>query len=129
MTERVTMFMLEDEPYKTAAVDASMLQNRVLAAAGITKDDGDGHVAARATANALIVVVMEYLERTSNEHDVELFFEVNGRQPDEIEFWPINILAGLKMRQIKPDDLRVIYDQVVQTAKNYVSSSSPLAWG
>jgi hypothetical protein len=121
--------MLNDELYRMAAADASMLQGQVFSAAGITRDAGDRHVAARALGNALVVVVQEYLEQNSNEHDLELFFEVNGRQPDDIESWPVNILAGLKMRKLESGDLHGIYERAVQTAVKFVQSSSSLAWG
>src|SRR5262249_8603624 len=112
-----------------AAADAAMLQNRILAAAEITNVAGDGLVAPRALANALVKVVQEYLERNSNADDLELFFEVNGRQPDDVTSWPAAILAGLRLRRIPSVDWDSICGRAVETAVGYVRSSSSLAWG
>jgi hypothetical protein len=120
--------MSTDDTYLLAAADASMLQDRILVAAEIP-DHTDGGVAARALGNALVAVVQEYLERVSNEHDVELFCEVNGAQPEDVASWPVNILAGLRLRRTPPDDRHSICQSAVETAVRYVRASSSLAWG
>ncbi|WFE52891.1 hypothetical protein [Micromonospora sp. WMMD1155] len=99
-----------------AAMDAKTLQDRILSAAGDSVDVSDGRVAALALADALLAAVQEHLERTSNEHDVELFLEVNGRQPADIGTWPVTILAGLRLRRTSADDRRSICERAVQLA-------------
>jgi hypothetical protein len=121
--------MTDDDLPARSAADASLLQSRILAAAEITDEAGGGRVAARALGNALVGVVQEYLERTSNEDDVELFFEVHGREPADLGAWPANILADLSRHEIPPDSQNGIRESAVQTAVRYVRSSSPLAWG
>jgi hypothetical protein len=121
--------MPDDDPYTLAAVDASILQQRIQSETGIANDAGDGHVAARALANALVIVVQEYLEENSNEHDLDLFLEVNGRQPDDVASWPASILAGLRFRRISPEHWQSICERAVETAIRFVQSSSSLAWG
>lgn len=108
--------MSSDDLYRAAAMDAKTLQDRILSAAGNSIDVSDGRVAALALANALLAVVQEYLERTSDEHDVELFLEVNGRQPHDVGSWPVNILAGLRLRRTSADDQRSICERAVQLA-------------
>lgn len=108
--------MSSDDLYRMAAMDAKTLQDRILSAAGNSVDVSDGRVAALALANALLSVVQEYLERTSDEHDVELFLEVNGRQPDDAGSWPVNILAGLRLRRTPAEDRRSICERAVQLA-------------
>ena len=105
-----------DDLYRLAALDAKTLQDRILSAAGTAIDVSDGSVAALALANALLAVVQEFLERTSDEYDVELFFEVNGRQPDDVASWPVNILAGLRLRRTPADDWHAICERAVQVA-------------
>jgi hypothetical protein len=121
--------MTDPEVRARSVADASGLQVRILDAAKITETAGDGCIAPRALGNALVVVVQEYLENTSNEDDVELFFEVHGQEPEDLMAWPVNILADLRRHQIPPEDRRAICERAVETAARYIRSSSPLAWG
>jgi hypothetical protein len=57
------------------------------------------------------------------------FFEVHGRQPDDVGSWPANIMADLHRHRIPAQDRRRIYDQAADTAVTLIRSSSPLAWG
>ncbi|WFE56937.1 hypothetical protein [Micromonospora sp. WMMD712] len=112
-----------DDLYRVAALDAKLLQDRILAAAGSAIDVSDGRVAAQALAEALLSVVQDYLARTSEEYDVELFFEVNGRRPDDITSWPVNILAGLRHRRTPAADRHAICESAVQIAARRLRSS------
>ncbi|MDZ5444032.1 hypothetical protein U2F26_15005 [Micromonospora sp. 4G57] len=116
MIEEMGSPMSSDDLYRVAAMDAKMLQDRILSAAGSSIDVSDGRVAALALASALLAVVQEYLERTSDEHDVALFLEVNGRQPDDVASWPVNILAGLRLRRTPADDWHSMCQRAVQIA-------------
>jgi hypothetical protein len=79
--------------------------------------------------NGLIAVVQEYLEQNSTEDDLELFFEVHGRQPPDLDSWPQNILADLERHRIPLSERFVIQEQAVELAVKYVTTRSPLAWG
>lgn len=108
--------MSSDDLYRTAAMDAKTLQDRILTAAGNGIDVTDGRPAARALAEGLLAVVQDYLERTSNEHDVELFLEVNGTEPSDVTSWPVTILAGLMLRRIPVADRHAMCERAVQIA-------------
>jgi hypothetical protein len=120
--------MPDSDYYKLGAEDAVLLERSVLAGAGLAADVGDGHVAARALANALVIIVQEYLEINSDEHDVELFFEVNGSPPPDIQTWPTNILAGLRFRRFPDEDRARLLERAVNVAVELIRSASPLAW-
>ncbi|WP_327006608.1 hypothetical protein OHA72_04615 [Dactylosporangium sp. NBC_01737] len=121
--------MIDNELIAQSAADAARLESEILAAAGRAPKGADELIAVRALANALVVVVQEYLEQHSNAEDVELFFEVHGRQPDDIEAWPANILADLSRHRIPADDRSTINVRAVRTATGYIRDSSPLALG
>lgn len=116
--------MSSDDLYRTAAMDAKTLQDRILTAAGSSIDVSDGNMVAQALADALLAVVQEYLERTSTEYDVELFLEVNGRRPDDVTSWPVNILAGLVHRRTPAADRHSLCESAVQIAARRLRSSS-----
>ena len=116
--------MSSDDLYRMAAMDAKMLQDRILTAAGSAIDVSDGRPAALALAEALLGVVQDYLEQTSNEYDVELFLEVNGTQPSEVTSWPVNILAGLILRRTPAADRHSICERAVQIAARRLRASS-----
>ncbi|GAA4572577.1 hypothetical protein GCM10023176_35800 [Micromonospora coerulea] len=124
MIEKTGSPMSSDDLYRMAAMDAKMLQDRILTAAGSAIDVSDGHAPAQALADALLAVVQDYLGQTSNEYDVELFLEVNGRQPEDIASWPVNILAGLILRQTPMADRHAICESAVQIAARRLRSSS-----
>jgi hypothetical protein len=121
--------MANNDHFRLATEDVSALKGQVLARAELSNDAADGHVAARALANALIFAVQQYLEQNSNEHDVDLFMEVNGAQPADVDSWPVNIIAGLRFRAFPEEDRLTICASAVDEAVNLVRSSSPLAWG
>lgn len=106
-----------DDAFRLAAVDATMLRDRISAA-------GDP-VESTALANALLAVVQEYLERTSNEYDLELFLEVNGRRPEDLASWPVTILAGLRLRRTPSDEYRAICERAVEIAVRRGRSAAP----
>ena len=114
---------------KQATTDALSLQENIRSQAEIASDTGDGLVLARALANALIAVGQNYLAANATEEDVELFFEVYGRQPDDVAAWPVTILAGLRMQRIGPDSWQMICENTTETAVRYIRSKSSLAWG
>ncbi|WP_110561801.1 hypothetical protein [Micromonospora arborensis] len=124
MIEETGSPMSSDDLYRMAAMDAKMLQDRILTAAGRTIDVSDGHAVAQALADALLAVVQDYLTRTSNEYDVELFLEVNGSKPESITSWPVNILAGLSLRRIPTADRHAMCESAVQIAARRLRSTS-----
>ncbi|MEU7575829.1 hypothetical protein [Micromonospora sp. NPDC049240] len=113
-----------DDLHRMAAMDAKTLQDRILTAARPAIDVSDSQAVALMLAHVLLGVVQEYLERTSGEHDVELFLEVNGRPPADVASWPVNILTGLRLRQIPADDWHRICEQSVRTAVRRLRSAS-----
>ncbi len=113
-----------EDGYRLAAVDALRLLDRIMAATDTGADEESRHGCALALGTALLAVVQEYLERTSNDHDVELFLEVNGRQPEEMVAWSVNILAGLRLRRIPTVEYRSICDSAVEVAARRLHSSS-----
>ncbi|MFI2714561.1 hypothetical protein ACH495_31015 [Micromonospora sp. NPDC018662] len=113
-----------DDLYRTAAMDAKMLQDRILTAAGRGIDVSDGRAPAQALAEALLAVVPDHLAQTSNEHDVELFLEVNGRPPADPATWPVTILAGLALRRIPAADRHAMCERAVQIAARRLRSSA-----
>jgi hypothetical protein len=121
--------MTNDEYFRQATKDASILKGQVLVRAELSNDAGDGHVPARALANGLVFAVQRYLGQNSNEYDVDLFMEVNGHQPSDIESWSVNILAGLRLRAFPEEDRLAMYASAVDSAVNLIRSSSTLAWG
>ncbi|GAB3076835.1 hypothetical protein [Micromonospora schwarzwaldensis] len=116
--------MSSEDLYRTAAMDAKTLQDRILTAAGPGVDVSDGHAPAQALADALLAVVQDHLAQTSDEHDVELFLEVNGRPPEDVTAWPVNILAGLVLRRTPAADRHAICERAVQIAARRLRSSS-----
>ncbi|GAA4674783.1 hypothetical protein [Phytohabitans rumicis] len=120
--------MADDELRGQSTGDAQTLQTRILGAVNLENDAIHQRVVARALGNALVVVVQEYLEGNSSPEDVELFFEVHGHEPTDVDVWPAEILADLG-RQIPADARRDIRDRALEAALQYVRSSSPLAWG
>lgn len=112
-----------------AVADAASLQEQILSKAEIADEEGNGLVVARSLANALIAVGQNFLARTSTEDDVELFFEVYNRQPEDIASWPVTILAGLRMKKLTPEDWQFICASAAETAVRYIRSHSTLAWG
>ncbi|WP_327041402.1 hypothetical protein OG400_30225 [Micromonospora ureilytica] len=116
--------MSANDLFRLAVVDATVLQDRIVTAAGVTVDAVDDRASARALANALIAAVQDHLEQTSNEYDVDLFLEANGRQPAEVASWPVTILAGLRMRRTSADDWRSICDRAVELAVRNIRAAS-----
>ena len=121
--------MIYEEARTLATADAQRLQGRIESGADIAPETVGAQVAARALANALVIVVQGYLEQTSNEHEVELFFEESSRQPADVLSWPITILAALLMRPTPREDLDRICERAVEVATRHVRTKSPLAWG
>lgn len=116
--------MSSEDLYRTAAMDAKTLQDRILTAAGPGVDVSDGRAPAQALADALLAVVQDYLAQTSDEHDVELFLEVNGRPPEDLAAWPVTILAGLVLRRTPAADRHAIGERAVQIAARRLRSAS-----
>ncbi|PTA45949.1 hypothetical protein [Micromonospora sp. RP3T] len=124
MIEETGAPMSSEDLYRAAAMDAKTLQDRILTAAGPGVDVSDGRAPAQALADALLAVVQDHLAQTSNEHDVELFLEVNGRPPEDVAAWPVNILAGLVLRRTPAADRHAICERAVRIAARRLRSAA-----
>lgn len=121
--------MIYEEARTLAEADAQRLQGEIESGSDVVRESVGAQVAARALANALVIVVQGYLEQTSNEHELELFFEESHRQPADVLSWPITILAALLMRPTPSEDMDRICERAVTVATRHVRSKSSLAWG
>ena len=115
----------DEDLLRQSEAESRALQAHVGQAAALP---GPSEVTARALANALVAVVQDYLKGTSGTEDVELFFEVHGRAPQDVHAWPGAILADLHRHDIPAPARRTICDQAAARAIGYIAARSPLAW-
>ncbi|MER5456079.1 hypothetical protein ABT008_14970 [Micromonospora sp. NPDC002389] len=123
MIEKTDNPISVDDRCRLASVDATMLQDRIAAAVEAAADS-DPEIFVLELSVALLAVVQDYLVQTSNDYDLELFLEVNGTPPTDVSTWPVNILAGLRLRRTPSDDYRSICESAVDAAVRRIRSSS-----
>lgn len=92
-------------------------------------NDPDDETAMRALGNGLVVEFQLYLEAQSDEYDVELFFEVHGREPADLGEWIVNIAQDLHRHDLDAEQVSTVVDRACRRAVEFIDSGSSLAFG
>lgn len=113
-----------DEPTQT---DVTALVHAVMIVADAEGSEAET-AATCALGNALVFEIQDYLARTSTPDDVELFYEVHGRQPAESASWPLAILEDLRRHGLDATTAAPIVERALPRAAKLVRERSTLAW-
>ena len=113
-----------DEP---AQPDVTALVRAVMTLADVAGSEAE-RAATCALGHALVFQVQDYPTHTSTDDDVQLFFEVHGRQPAEITSWPLAILQDLRRHGLDATKAASLVERAVPRAAEFVRERSTLAW-